>query len=70
MKAKWQVSRPVVARSDGQRRWDYAYQFLLHWVMDNSPGGAPEPSAHQEGQHGNRTVCASFDQSPATSTDD
>ena len=70
MKPKWQVSRSVGARSDGQRRWDYAYQFLLHWVMDNSPGGVPEPSPHQEDQHGNRTVRAGFDQSPATRADD
>ena len=31
MKTKhpWQMTRSGIARSDGERRWDYAYQFLL-----------------------------------------
>jgi hypothetical protein len=36
MKLAWKVCRTVAARDDGQRRWDYAYQFLLQWMADVS----------------------------------
>ena len=36
MKPTWKVQRTVAARDDGQRRWDYAYQFLLQWATDLS----------------------------------
>ena len=29
MKTPWQVRRTTVAQYDGERWWDYAYQFLL-----------------------------------------
>ena len=34
MKSEWRVSRSTIARPDGQRRWDYAYQFLVRWAME------------------------------------
>jgi len=70
MKSQWHVSRSVASRSDGQRRWDYAYQSLLRWVMENSMGPAPAPSSLQEDRHGNRIVRSGLDQSPAADADD
>jgi hypothetical protein len=69
MKPQWDVSRAVVAHADGQRRWDYAYQFLLRWMMDHLAGAAPALSHPQEDQDGNRIVCAGLNQSPAASPD-
>ena len=73
MKAKhtWQVTRRGIARSDGERRWDYAYQFLLQWAMHSDTGSPPVPSAsYKEDTHGNRLVSPGFDLSPATGPDD
>ena len=70
MQSRWHVSRSEAARSDGQRRWDYAYQFLLRWVMENPAGVAPAPSHLQEGQNGDRLVRSGFDQSPTADADD
>ena len=63
MKRKWQVQvrRSVVARSDGQRRWDIAYQLLLPWAIeptgDPLSGGPPS----QENGHEDRPVYPSID---------
>ena len=72
MKTKhpWQVTRSGIARSDGERRWDYAYQFLLQWAMECDTGNSPVLSAHaQEESHGSRPVCPGVDQPPATGPD-
>jgi uncharacterized protein (UPF0548 family) len=70
-KPSWQVSRSGIARSDGERRWDYAYQFLLHWAMETDTGTQPVSSTPaQEDHHGNRSVCPSLDQPPAADPDD
>ena len=67
----WQVIRSGIARSDGERRWDYAYQFLLQWAMETDTGNSPVPSAPaQENHHGNRSVCPCLDQPPAADPDD
>jgi len=70
MKPQRAVSRTFVEQRDGQRRWDYAYQFLLRWVMEDRAGNALVPSHEQEEQNGNCTVCSSFDQSATADTDD
>jgi hypothetical protein len=44
MKTAWQVRRPTRAGADGERRWDYAYQFLLQWAMADAAGGWCYPS--------------------------
>ena len=36
MKTSWHVRRSGGARDDGDRRWDYAYQFLLQWAMEHN----------------------------------
>ncbi len=38
MKRTWKVQRTITAHDDGQRRWDYAYQFLLQWATNSSAG--------------------------------
>ena len=37
MKRDWRMRRELLATSDGQRRWDRAYQELLTWTC---PDGA------------------------------
>ena len=69
--AHWQVCRSGMARPDGARRWDLAYQFLLHWAMEVEAGSAPAPSPQpQEDTDGNCTLCPRLDQPPATGSDD
>ena len=43
MKTAWQVRRTTRAGTDGERRWDYAYQFLLQWAMADGAGVLPAP---------------------------
>ena len=70
MKTPWQVRRATVVQHDGERRWDYAYQFLLQWAMEQTAGKSPAPSHHQEESHGSRSLHACLDQSSATAADD
>ena len=70
MKRPWQVRRVMVGQYDGERRWDYAYQFLLQWAMEQTAGKSPAPSHHQEESHGSRSLHACLDQSSATASDD
>lgn len=63
MKSKWSVSRSLVARPDGQRRWDYAYQFLVRWAMEQEVTSKPNPLAKQEDENGSSPICSSFDPS-------
>jgi hypothetical protein len=66
MKTVWQVRRTTRAGADGERRGDYAYQFLLQWVMADDAGGRPALVHYKkEAAHGNRSVCPSLDQ-PST----
>jgi len=62
MKKEWQVRRTVVEYSDGQRRWDYTYQFLLRWMMEQSMGQQPMGLPSQENDHEDRPLYASIDQ--------
>jgi hypothetical protein len=48
MNTPWQIRRRVIARRDGARRWDDAYQCLLPWAMDRDAGTWPVPSHRQE----------------------
>jgi hypothetical protein len=31
---QWKTKRQLVERPDAQRRWDQAYQCLMHWSRD------------------------------------
>jgi len=70
MKTSWHVRRIGVARDDGDRRWDYAYQFLLQWAMEHQAGPCPAPSHHQEEHHGHCPVCPCIDDPTTASADD
>ncbi len=71
MKTAWQVRRTTRAGTDGERRWDYVYQFLLQWAMADTAGPLPAPAHYKkEADHGNRPVCSSLDQPAATYADD
>lgn len=66
MKTAWHVRRTTRAGTDGERRWDYAYQFLLQWARANGASELPAPVHYKkEADHGNRAVCPSLDQ-PST----
>jgi hypothetical protein len=70
MKAEWSVSRSTIARPDGQRRWDYAYQFLVRWAMEQEASSNPTPLPKQEeDQNGSSPICSSFDQWSTTKSD-
>jgi hypothetical protein len=58
MKRQWQIRHAVAECSDGQRRWDYAYQFLLRWMMEQTG----EQQTSQENDHEDRPLCSSIDQ--------
>ena len=49
MKPAWKVRRTVAARDDGQRRWDYAYQFLVQWATDASAEMCSAATQQEEG---------------------
>jgi hypothetical protein len=49
MKPAWKVQRTLAARDDGQRRWDYAYQFLLQWATNSSAERVSAPAQQEEG---------------------
>lgn len=70
MKTVWQVHRTTVPQSDGERRWDDAYQFLLYWALENEAGQQPAPLQHQEDSHGSRSVRSGLNVSSATTADD
>jgi hypothetical protein len=70
MKAPWQIRRRVIARSDGARRWEAAYQVLLPGAMDHDAGTCPVPSHPQEESHGSSPVCPCLDHPATTNTDD
>ena len=70
MKRPWQVCRATVVQHDGERRWDYAYQFLLQWAMEHEAGSSPAPSHHQEESHGSRSLRPGFNDSSPPAPDD
>ena len=70
MNTPWQIRRRVIARSDGERRWDAAYQCLLPWAMDHDAGTCSVPSHRQEESHGSSPVCPCLDHPATANTDD
>jgi hypothetical protein len=70
MSTPWQIRRRVIARSDGERRGDAAYQCLLQGAMDHDAGTCPVPSHPQEESHGSSPVCPCLDHPATASADD
>lgn len=69
MKSEWRVSRSTIARPDGQRRWDYAYQFLVRWAMEQEASVKPLPKPEEQ-PNGSSPICSSFDQWSTAKPDD
>jgi hypothetical protein len=57
MKRQWSIRRELVETSDGQRRWDRAYQCLLGW------GSQPVPEQPAEAVTGAQPTQEVFDES-------
>ena len=67
MSTTWQIKRSLIARSEGQRRWDCAYQLLMRWAMEQATETRDISLPDQEdNDDGNSALCASIDQSAAT----
>ena len=44
MKARqWKTNRQLIEHPDAQRRWDQAYQSLLHWTSTPTQPTVAEP---------------------------
>jgi hypothetical protein len=63
MKREWQVHRTVAEYPNGQRRWDYVYQFLLRWTMAQTVEPQSIELPNQENDHEGRPLCSSINQS-------
>ena len=72
MRRQWTVQRVLQAESNGEHRWDRAYQQLLAWSkpeQDHENRPAPHQSPAQEENHENRDVCQSVYPAPSTDAD-
>ena len=69
METNWQLKRSFVAQLDGQRRWDYVYQYLLQWAMEQNADAPSAPSHSQEEDHGNRHLCTCVNAASTTAAD-
>lgn len=70
MKTAWQVRRPPVPHPDGERRGDYAYQFLLQWAMEPAVGRQPTAAQPQEEPYGSCSVRSCLNVPTTTAADD
>ena len=70
MKTPWQLCRTTVAQHDGERRWDNAYQLLLHWAMEQEADPDSAPSHPQEDANGSRPVRSCLYPPSTTAADD
>ena len=65
---KWQVRRTDVPTTDGQQRWDRAYQLLLHWAVTHSPptpAKVPAPPILPEVSHARSDLRPRLDRPPS-----
>lgn len=69
MDTNWQLARNFVEAADGQRRWDYVYQYLLQWAMEQCADLPSAPSQSQEERHEHRHLCTCLDSTSTTSAD-
>jgi hypothetical protein len=70
MSTPWYVKRTIIARHDGQRRWDYVYQFLLQWALAREADSLSLGGSEQEDTADRRRLCPRVDQPSTPSTDD
>ena|GEM_PF-1123331 len=75
MKRQWHIHRQFRAREDGARRWDQAYQLLLHWSNLNEASRrlVPPPLLSQppvEAPYENGSLCPRLNAAPKPGADD
>ena len=73
MKREWQVHRSTVEHTDGQRRWDRAYQCLLRWTNETTSRLNEHSSqlAQWEAKpNESRHLCSGLDVTPTEKPDD
>jgi hypothetical protein len=74
MKRQWHIQRQFHTTEEGVRRWDQAYQLLLHWstLHESPPASAPPLSTQrpEEKAHENRRLCPRLDAAPESGSDD
>lgn len=71
MGRRWQVRRTTTAHTEGQHRWDRAYQCLVQWT-EGRPTESSQvdgPMHNEEERHGGGPVCAGLDPTPAADPD-
>ena len=67
-KRNWTIRRDWVASLEAQRRWDQAYQWLVHWSLTAGSGqrdGEPAGTSRQEENDEDCDVCTGLN--PTTS---
>jgi len=69
MNSRWIAKRTFVPQPDGQRRWDYAYQYLVYWTCGQEATQLSSSMSYQEVSDGDRLVCPGLDQPSATGSD-
>jgi hypothetical protein len=65
MKQEWIIHRRTVEQTDGQRRWDLAYQCLLRWAQA-ARQGTSSVETQQEAHHESSDLCSSIDPTAGT----
>ena len=70
MDTRWRIMRIPLPQLDGQRRWDYAYQLLVHWATELDALSKTTSINDQEEANGSCPVYTGIDGSPATDPDD
>jgi hypothetical protein len=69
MKSQRKICRTLVERGDGERRWDYAFQFLLRW-MEQAARDEPYSRTREEHQDEDCPIRSSIDRPPAATAND
>jgi len=69
MKPQRQIRRTLVERSDGARRWDYAFQFLLRH-MEQATSDEPYSQPREEYQDEDCAVRTGIDRSTTATAND
>jgi hypothetical protein len=71
MKKPWHLRRTVIARDDGERRWDTAYQCLLAWTSAREEEmRSVSLASEQEEPNGSRPVYSGLNRPATAAADD
>ena len=69
MTKKWEISRSLKMETDGQGRWDIAYQLLWKWTQELEKQVEKKSIVKQEMSDEDSIVCTSIDESSSPSPD-